>query len=117
MTVFGGGAWGEKGLDVVMTACLMMGLSKTYKRIRRAALWIQVLRKGHGGDDPREGPHQKPNHAGSSHQSGSVETGLASMRAQVRSLASLSGLRIRCFCDLWCRSQTPLGSGLPVAVV
>ena len=35
----------------------------------------------------------------------------------VRALASLSGLRIRCCCELWCRSQTRLGSGIAVAVV
>ena len=29
----------------------------------------------------------------------------------------LSGLRIRCGCELWCRSQTWLGSGIAVAVV
>ena len=39
---------------------------------------------------------------------------LASMRLWVPSLASLSGLRIwRCW-ELWCRSQTWLGSGLAV---
>ena len=42
---------------------------------------------------------------------------LASMRMQVRSLASVSGLRIwRCH-ELWCRSQTRLGSDVAVAVV
>ena len=35
----------------------------------------------------------------------------------VRSLASLSGLRIRHCHALWCRSQTRLGSGVAVAVV
>ena len=34
----------------------------------------------------------------------------------VRSLASLSGLRIHCCHELWCRSQTWLGSGVAVAV-
>ena len=34
----------------------------------------------------------------------------------VRSLASLSGLRIRCCCGLWCRLQTRLGSCIAVAV-
>ena len=34
------------------------------------------------------------------------------MRMQVRSLASLSGLRIRCCRELWCRWQTQLGSGV-----
>ena len=38
------------------------------------------------------------------------------MRMQVRSLASLSGLRILHCCELWCRSQTQLGSGVAVAV-
>ena len=42
-------------------------------------------------------------------------TRLVSMRMQFRSLASLSGLRIwRCH-ELWCRSQTQLGSGTAMA--
>jgi len=41
---------------------------------------------------------------------------LVSMRTQVRSLASLSGLRIQCCRELWCRSQMWLGSGIAVAV-
>ena len=39
---------------------------------------------------------------------------LASMRSQVQFLTSLIGLRIQCCCELWCRSQTWLGSGVPV---
>ena len=35
----------------------------------------------------------------------------------VQSLALLSRLRIQCCCELWCRSQTQLGSGIAVAVV
>ena len=42
---------------------------------------------------------------------------LASMRMQVQFLTSLSGLRIRHCCELWCWSQTRLGSGIAVAVV
>ena len=42
---------------------------------------------------------------------------LASMRTQVRSLASLSGLRIWCCHELWCRSQMQLGFSVAVAVV
>uniref|UniRef100_A0A8C3XBY8 Dehydrogenase/reductase 2 n=1 Tax=Catagonus wagneri TaxID=51154 RepID=A0A8C3XBY8_9CETA len=38
------------------------------------------------------------------------------MRLWVRSLASLRGLRIRHCRELWCRSQTRLGSGMAVAV-
>ena len=38
------------------------------------------------------------------------------MRTQVRSLDSLSGLRIWYYCELWCRFQTWLGSGDAVAV-
>ena len=38
------------------------------------------------------------------------------MRMQVKSLASLSGLRSQCCHELWCRSQTQLGSGVAVAV-
>ena len=41
---------------------------------------------------------------------------LVSMRIQVLSLASLSGLRILCGCALWCRSQMQLESGVAVAV-
>ena len=37
-------------------------------------------------------------------------------RLPVRSLASLSGLRIRHCRELWCRSQTHLGSDVAVAV-
>ena len=40
---------------------------------------------------------------------------LVSMRMWVRSLASLSGLGIWCCRELWCRSQTRLGSGVTVA--
>ena len=42
---------------------------------------------------------------------------LASMKTQVQSLASLSGLRIQCCQELWCRLQAQLGSGIAVAVV
>ena len=41
---------------------------------------------------------------------------LVSMRVQVWSLGSLSGLRIWHCHKLWCRSQTRLGSGITVAV-
>ena len=34
---------------------------------------------------------------------------LGTMRLQVRSLASLSGLRTQCCFELWCRLQTRLG--------
>ena len=36
---------------------------------------------------------------------------LGTMRLQVQSLASLSGLRIQHRHELWCRSKTRLGSG------
>ena len=42
---------------------------------------------------------------------------LASIRTQVWSLASLSGLRIRRCRELWCRSQTQVRSCIAVAVV
>ena len=42
---------------------------------------------------------------------------LGTMRLQVRSLASLSGLRIWLCHELWCRSQTKLGFGVAVAAV
>ena len=41
---------------------------------------------------------------------------LGTMRLQVRSLALLSGLKIWCCCELWCRLQTQLGSGVAVAL-
>ena len=47
---------------------------------------------------------------------GVVETNLRTMRLWVQSLASLSGLRIWCWCELWCRSQMQLGSCMAVAV-
>ena len=40
-----------------------------------------------------------------------------SMRMRVGSLVSLSGLRIRCYRELLCRSQMQLGPGVAVAVV
>ena len=42
---------------------------------------------------------------------------LGTMRLHVRSLASLSGLRIQRCHELWCRSKTRLGSDIAVAVV
>ena len=42
-------------------------------------------------------------------------TRLASMRMRVRSLASLSGLRIRHCPELWCRAQMQLGSAVTMA--
>ena len=44
-------------------------------------------------------------------------TRLGTMRLRVRSLGLLNGLRIRCCHELWCGSQTWLGSGVAVAVV
>ena len=41
---------------------------------------------------------------------------LGTMRLQVQSLASLSGLRIWHCHGLWCRSQTRFGSGIAVAM-
>ena len=43
-------------------------------------------------------------------------TRLVSMGMQVQSLASLSGLRIWCCCELLCRSQMQLGSVIAMAV-
>ena len=42
---------------------------------------------------------------------------VASMRMQVRSLASLSGLRTQCCRELWCRLQMQLRLHVAVAVV
>ena len=39
------------------------------------------------------------------------------MRTQVRSLASLSGIRVQHCSELWCRWLTRLGPGVAVAVV
>ena len=41
---------------------------------------------------------------------------LGTMRLWIQSLASLSGLRIRHCPELWCRSQTWLGSGVAMAL-
>ena len=41
---------------------------------------------------------------------------LGTMRLQVRSLASLNGLRIWCYHELWCRLQMQLRSSMAVAV-
>ena len=41
---------------------------------------------------------------------------LGTMKLWVRSLVSLSGLRIQRYRELWCRSQTRLGSGVAVAL-
>ena len=46
-----------------------------------------------------------------------LRTRLVSTRMQIRFLASLTGLRIWCCCELWCRSQTQLESGIALAVV
>ena len=45
-----------------------------------------------------------------------LKTQLATMKIQVLSLASLSGLRIQRFPEPWYRSQTQLRSGVAVAV-
>ena len=42
---------------------------------------------------------------------------LGIMKLRVQSLPLLSGLRIQHCCELWCRSQARLGSGVAVAVV
>ena len=42
---------------------------------------------------------------------------LGRMRLWVRSLALLIGLTIWCCCQLWCRWQTQLGSGIAMALV
>ena len=59
----------------------------------------------------------KTKHRSSCHGSEEMNLTIASMRTQVGPLASLSGLRIRHCCQLWCRSQTQLKSGVAVAVV
>ena len=42
------------------------------------------------------------------------EIQLGTMELRVQSLASLSGLRIQCCCELWCRSKMRLGSCVAV---
>ena len=42
---------------------------------------------------------------------------LGGLRVRVRSLASLVGFRIGCCRELWCRSQTGLGSCVVLALV
>ena len=44
-------------------------------------------------------------------------TKLVSMRMQVQSLALLSGLRIRPYSELWCRSYVLLGSHVAAVMV
>ena len=68
---------------------------------RNHRFWVPVLELKTGGP-------------GSSH-SGGAETNPTRMR--VGSLASLNGLRIQHCRELWCRSQTWLGSCVAVAVV
>jgi len=46
-----------------------------------------------------------------------LRTRLASKRMWVRSLVLLSGLRLQCCRELWCRSKTQLGARVAVAVV
>ena len=41
---------------------------------------------------------------------------LGTLRLRVRPLASLRGLRIQRYCELWCRLQMWLGFGIAVAV-
>ena len=43
-------------------------------------------------------------------------TGNHEVAGSIPGLAQLSGLRIRRCCELWCRSQTRLGSGVAVAL-
>ena len=45
------------------------------------------------------------------------QTQLGAMRLWVQSLALHSGLRNRCCCELWCGSQTQLGSGVAVVLM
>ena len=45
------------------------------------------------------------------------QTQLGTMRLQGRFLALLSELRIQSCCELWCRSQTQLGSSIAVAMM
>ena len=54
--------------------------------------------------------------AGSSHPGAAETNPIRIHEDEVRSLASLSGLRIRHCCELWCRSQTKLRSYVAVAV-
>ena len=66
--------------------------------------WGIILRKKHPGSEFLLGLSR-------------LSTRLGSMRICVWFLASLTGLRIQCCCELWCRSQTRLGSCIAWAVV
>ena len=59
----------------------------------------------------------KSMNVGGSHHAQQKQISLVSMRMQVRSLASLSRLKIWHCHDLWCTSQTRLRSDVAVAVV
>ena len=73
-----------------------------------------VSRSGHNFIPIRLAKRRK----GASSHCGAAETSLTSnQRSWVRSLVSLSGLRIWCCCELWCRSQMRLGSCVALAVV
>jgi len=53
---------------------------------------------------------------GQSSQCGSVVMNPTRIHEDVGSIPGFaSGLRIRCCCELWCRSQMQLGSGVAVA--
>ena len=58
----------------------------------------------------------KPNLWGVPIMAQRLRTQIVSMKMQVPSLASLSGLRTQQRCELCCRSQTQLGSCVAVAV-
>ena len=65
----------------------------------------------------RRQPNLKMNKMGVPIMAQQKQIRLGTMRLWVRSLAWLSGLRIRCCRELWYRSQTRLISGIAVTVV
>ena len=63
---------------------------------------------------PKKRKKENPGSQSSHH--GLVETN-QTLYEDAGLIPGLSGLRIRHFCELWCRSQTWLGSGITAAVV
>ena len=83
------------------------------------ALGHKEQQAGRGGPDRRT--KGRVGNCSPGNQTGLLEfpswlTQLISMRTRVPSLASLSVLGIRCCHELWCTSQTWLGSHVAVAV-
>ena len=82
-------------------------------------IWIQNLKNWHAKNDQAGVPwwfSRLKIQCWSSRCGTGEMNWLGTMRLQAGSLASLSGLRIQCCCELWCRSQTWLRSRVAVAL-